>query len=170
LRLPLPPPNAASPAQTAESMADPAVSQIDGKVLDGLQFRAKVYGLFENIRSTPEGRSRLRMRASEVEKKLVEELLPICKYVQTKYRAGRYISVKWVNGSQQFDAEISQSGAHVELGDYPAAGPLELMDVMHPNDYLSNRQTTSARSSCTTGCPSNFVRSIGEALPRTPVT
>jgi hypothetical protein len=81
-------------------MASASFSQIDGILLDGLNFCGKVYELFESIRHTEDGRSRLRMRTSEVEKKLVEELLPICKYLQTKYRSGRYISVKWVNGSQ----------------------------------------------------------------------
>jgi hypothetical protein len=76
------------------------------------------------------------MRDSPAIKKLVEELLPICKDVQTKYRPGRYISVKWVDGNQRFDAEISQRGARVDHGDEPAAGHLEVTGVMHQNDYL----------------------------------
>ena len=113
------------------------LAQFDGELFDGLQFCSKVYALFEDIRNSDDGPSRLRMRASMVEKKLIEELLPICKYVQSKYRAGRYISVRWFAGSQQFDAEVVQTGAYVEHGYFPAAAHLEVTCVMHPNDYLS---------------------------------
>jgi hypothetical protein len=116
---------------------DLALSHIDGQLLDGLDFCASVYALFESIRETEGGRSRLRMRAGEIEKKLLEELLPICKYVQTKYRAGRYISVKWLKGSQQFDAQVHQSGGYIEHGHIPSGAYLEVTCVMHPNDYLS---------------------------------
>jgi hypothetical protein len=119
------------------AMSSPSLAQIDSNWLDGLDFCGKVYELFESIRATHDGRSRCRMRTSQVEKKLVEELLPICKYVQTMYRAGRYISVKWVNGNQQFDAEVRQSGAYVDLGRFPADAYLEVTCVVHPNDYLS---------------------------------
>lgn len=95
------------------------------------------YELFEKIRCAEDGPSRLRMRATDVEKKLIEELLPLCKYVQAKYRAGRYISVRWVNGSQQFDAEVFQTGKYVQEGYFPASAYLEATCVMHPNDYLS---------------------------------
>lgn len=117
-------------------MDSQSLSHIDGNLINGLQFCAQVYELFETIRATDDGRSRLRMRTSDIEKKLVEELLPICKYVQTKYRAGRYISVRWINGNQQFDAEVRQSGSHVDLDQMPEVGYLEVTCVMHPNDYL----------------------------------
>jgi hypothetical protein len=119
------------------SMSISMLTQFNGELIDGLQFCAKTYALFEQIRSAENGPSRLRMRATEVEKKLIEELLPICKYVQAKYRAGRYISVRWVNGSQQFDAEVVQAGAYVEKGYFPASAYLEATCVMHSNDYLS---------------------------------
>jgi hypothetical protein len=113
------------------------LTQFDGELLDGLQFCSKVYALFEQIRNSDDGVSRLRMRATVTEKKLIEELLPICKYVQSKYKAGRYISVRWFTGSQQFDAEVVQTGAYVERGYFPEAAHLEVTCVMHPNDYLS---------------------------------
>lgn len=113
------------------------LSQFDGELIDGLQFCAMAYELFEKIRCAEDGPSRLRMRATDVEKKLIEELLPICKYVQAKYRAGRYISVRWVNGSQQFDAGVFQTGKYVQEGYFPASAYLEATCVMHPNDYLS---------------------------------
>lgn len=93
--------------------SNPSLADFAGQLLNGLEFCGKVYTLFEHIRSGDDGKSRLRMRKSVVEKKLIEELLPICWYVQTNYRAGRYISVKWFNGNQRFDAEIHQSGAYL---------------------------------------------------------
>lgn len=113
------------------------LSRFDGQLIDGLQFCAMAYALFEEIRSTEDGPSRLRMRSTEVEKKLLEELLPICKYVQAYYRVGRYLSVRWVNGGQQFDAEVTQSGTYIQQGYFPEFAHLEATCVMHPNEYLS---------------------------------
>ena len=112
------------------------LSHIDGNSIDGLQFCAQVYEVFEKIRTSENGPSRLRMRAGPVEKKLVEELLPICRYVQAKYRPGRYMVVKWVDGNQQYDAEINQWGRRVDLDIEPAARHLEVTCAMHQNDYL----------------------------------
>lgn len=115
------------------------LSQFDGELIDGLQFCAMTYALFEQIRSTENGPSRLRMRKTKVEKKLIEELLPICKYVQAKYREGRYISVRWVDGNQQFDAEVAQAGFYVEQGYFPASAYLEATCVLHGNAHLSRK-------------------------------
>jgi hypothetical protein len=112
------------------------LSQFDNKLIDGLQFCAMVYALFESVRGANDGPSRLRMLLTPLEKKLLEELLPICKYVQTNYRPGRYISVRWLNGNQQYDAEIVQSGAYVTPNYYPAISHLEVTCAMHPNEYL----------------------------------
>ena len=77
-----------------------------------------------------------RRRPTSVEKKLLEELLPICKYVQASYRPGRYMSVRWVAGSQQYDAQLLQTGAYVEQSFYAGAGFLEVTCTMHPKEYL----------------------------------
>jgi hypothetical protein len=108
----------------------------DNKLLDGLEFCSRVYALFESIRSATDGPSHLRMRPSKVEKKLLEELLPICKYVQASYRPGRYISVRWIDGNQIYDAEILQHGAYVTNSYYPAKSHLEVTCTMHPKEHL----------------------------------
>ena len=113
------------------------LEEFNGVLLDGLTFCSKVYALFESIRGLADGPSRLRMRPTPVEKKLLEELLPICKYVQASYRPGRYISVRWIDGSQSFDAEIIQRGAYISQNYYPAKSFLEVTCAMHPNEYLS---------------------------------
>jgi hypothetical protein len=118
-------------------MPTAALAQFDGNLLDGLEFCSRVYTLYESIRDAPDGPSRMRMRPSRLEKKLLEELLPICKYVQASYRPGRYISVRWADGNQQYDAEVQQRGAYVGKNYYPATGYLEVTCVMHPKEYLS---------------------------------
>ncbi len=116
-------------------MTSDPLAQFDDRLLDGLQFCSMAYTLYESIRNTPEGSSRFRMR-QRVEKKLLEEILPICKYVLASYRPGRYMSVRWVNGSQGFDAELVQRGAYVCENFYPASAFLEVTCSMHPNEYL----------------------------------
>lgn len=118
-------------------MRDSLLSQFDSNLLEGLEFCSKVYALFESIRNAEDGPSRLRRRPTRVEKKLLEELLPICKYVQHSYRPGRYMSVRWVDGNQRYDAELVQRGAYVAHNYYPAAGFLEVTCTMHPNEYLN---------------------------------
>lgn len=112
------------------------LTDLNGQLLDGLEFCSRVYTLFESVREADGGRSHLRMRSSHLAKRLIEELLPIRQYVQASYRLGRYISVRWVDGSQQYDAEIRQRGAYVSPNYYPAKGYLEVVCAMHPNDYL----------------------------------
>jgi len=111
------------------------LSHLDGKFIDGLKFCSEVYTLFENIRSEAGGIQNLRVRASPTEKLMLEELLPICRYVQKHYRAGRYISVCWVDGNQSYDAEIYQKGDYVDYGYYPPKSYLEITSAMHKNEH-----------------------------------
>lgn len=113
------------------------LAEFDGKMMDGLEFCSKVYALYESIRNASDGPSRFRRRPTSLEKKLLEELLPICRYVQASYGPGRYISVRWIQGNQQYDAELSQRGAYVSQNGYPATAFLEVTCTMHPNEYLS---------------------------------
>ena len=113
------------------------LAEFDGKLLDGLEFCMKVYALYESIRASPDGPSRFRMRPTSLEKKLLEELVPICRYVQASYGPGRYMSVRWIDGDQQYDAELEQRGAYVSENCYPAKAFLEVTCTMHRNEYLS---------------------------------
>lgn len=112
-----------------------SIDDLDGQLLDGLEFCAKAYALFEKLRSELQGRERLRLRSGLNEKRLVEEILPICRYIQTYYRLGRYISVRWANGSQSYDAELYQRGDYVTKGYYPAVAYLEATGAMHENEH-----------------------------------
>lgn len=111
------------------------IDDINGQWLDGLEFCTKVYALFEKIRAEPDGSQRIRLRSGLVEKRLMDELLPICRYVQTYYRLGRYISVRWIDGSQSYDAELHQSGDYVTQGYYAQQAYLEATCAMHQNEH-----------------------------------
>lgn len=111
------------------------IGELDGQLLDGLEFCAKAYVLFELLRAEPGGIERLRLRTAKDEKRLLDEILPICRYVQTYYWPGRYISVRWVNGSQSYDAELVQSGDYVTHGFYDKNAFLETTSAMHPNEH-----------------------------------
>ncbi len=116
-------------------MEDCVLAELNGTLIDGLAFCAKTYAVFERLRSAPDGPDRLRLRATSAHKRLLEELLPICRYVQTYYRPGRYISVRWLDGSQSFDAELHQKGDYVDKGYYPALAYLEATSAMHANEH-----------------------------------
>jgi hypothetical protein len=94
------------------------LADFDGELLDGLEFCSKVYALYRSIRDAPGGVRRMRMRPSALEKKLLEELLPICMYIQSSYRPGRYMSVRWLKGTG-YDMEVRQVGAYVGPNQYP---------------------------------------------------
>src|ERR1700688_1572901 len=90
------------------------LSTFDGQLLDGLEFCHKVCDLFDQLRDEPDGIAKLRLRPTKNEKRLIEELIPIARYVQVRYREGRRIKVRWFSGSQPYDAILWSSGALVE--------------------------------------------------------
>jgi hypothetical protein len=87
------------------------LDELDGRLLDGLGFCRTAYALFESVRSTPGGNERLRLRS------------------------GRYISVRWVNGNQSFDAELHQKGDYISQGYYKPVAYLEATCAMHENEH-----------------------------------
>lgn len=111
------------------------IDKLDGQLLDGLDFCAEAYALFEMLRAEPGGIERLRLRSGINEKRLLDEILPICRYVQTYYKPGRYISVRWRNGSQSYDAELVQSGDYITHGYYEQSAYLEITSAMHQNEH-----------------------------------
>jgi hypothetical protein len=115
------------------------LSTLDGRLLDGLNFCGKVYELFAQTRAGVDGIASLRLRPTKLEKRLIEELIPIARYVQARYREGRRIKVRWLSGSQPFDAVLLNSGAFVEKGITPRKIPIEVTTCVHPNEYLARQ-------------------------------
>jgi hypothetical protein len=138
----------------------------DGQLLDGLEFCAKTYQLFEALRAAPEGAKRLRSRSSLPEKRLLEELLPICRYVQTFYRLGRYISIRWTNGSQSYDAEIHQRGDYVEQGYYAPLAYLEATCAMHESEHWIWKLLNEGRGAF---APEGITKERGQPIHSEPV-
>jgi hypothetical protein len=85
----------------------------DNHLMNGLDFCKKVYAFHEQTRESPGGVTKLRIRDMSV-KKLVEELIPIARYVQAHYRAGMLLKVRWVLGNQPYDACLLSSGVLAE--------------------------------------------------------
>jgi hypothetical protein len=112
------------------------LSTFDDQLLDGLEFCARAYELFDQVRGGPDGVERLRLRRTKLEKRLIEELLPIARYVQARYREGRRIKVRWLSGSQPFDAVVWSSGLYVTHRMAPRRLVVEVTTSVHPNGYL----------------------------------
>jgi hypothetical protein len=116
------------------------------KWLVGFSFCQKAYKLFNQIKSETNGLEHLRIRESELEKKLLEEILPLAKFVQIKTRPGNELKIKWMNGNQQFDACFVQFGSCVDNGFSIQKGHLEVTGVYHPNHYLANELLNSGET------------------------
>ncbi len=97
---------------------------------------------FEDVRQSPNGTVRLRERKGDV-KPLLEEVLPIARYVLSNYGQGQYIHVRWMRGNQPFDAKVETKGAMVDNNAWPASGTLEVTVAQHPNEYLMREILTS---------------------------
>ena len=88
----------------------------------------------------------MRMRLTIVEKRLIEEILPIARYVQFKYKVGRNIKVKWVNGSQNYDAVIHQAATTVKTDEFPKECFLEATCAVHDNYHLSREHINNGNT------------------------
>jgi hypothetical protein len=135
--------------ETHNQKIEDGLKEIDGHLLDGLTFCKNVYRLFEKASSSPSAISSIRQRKRPF-KKLVEELLPLAWYVQTLYRYRNRVRIKWIDGSQNFDAYVTQplGEHHVEItvATYKAAHlKRKLLDEVgitaHPTGIAKNRET-----------------------------
>jgi hypothetical protein len=115
------------------------LSTFDGELLDGLDFCRKVYDLFEQMSGGADGIAKLRLRPTKIAKRLTEELIPIARYVQARYREGRRIKVRWFSGSQPYDAILWSSGSLVEHGMVPRKLLVEVTMSVHQNEHLARR-------------------------------
>ena len=68
---------------------------------------------------------------------MIEELIPLSRYVQARYREGRRIKVRWLSGSQPYDAILLLSGVFVEKGYTPKKLVIEVTTSVHKNEHLA---------------------------------
>jgi hypothetical protein len=114
--------------------------------MDGLEFCRKVYAFFEQIKAGTDGTARLRLRPAKAEKRLIEELIPLARYVQARYREGRRIRVRWFSGSQSFDGWLLSAGAIVDRGLAPKRVCVEITAAVHQNDHLMRQALQEQRT------------------------
>ena len=112
---------------------------MDDHLLDGFDFCGKVYDLFDQVAASPNGIAKLRLRPTMIEKRLVEELIPIAHYVQARYREGRRIKIRWFSGSQPYDAILWSSGSLVGHRMAPRKVFVEVTTAVHQNEHLARR-------------------------------
>ena len=112
------------------------LDSFNNRCMDGLLFCRMAYVFFNQIHDGPDGVKRLRTRPTDTEKKLLEELLPIARFIQIRTRPGLNLQVRWVYGNQSYDAVLRQSGWCVNGGAEPGERILEVTGVYHPNHYL----------------------------------
>jgi len=115
------------------------LSAFDDKLLDGLNFCRKVYDLIDQVRAEPGGLAKLRLRAEKREKRLIEELHPIARYIQARYRVGNRIKIRWLDGSQQFDAILWSPLLMVKNAGVPRKILLEVTTSIHKNAHLARK-------------------------------
>ena len=115
------------------------LEDFNNHLMDGFSFCKKVYALFEYIRRCPGGEERLRLRRNKLEKKLIEELLPIARYIQARYSHGRQIKVRWIDGIQSYDACLLSAGALIDKHLAPKKQFIEVTTAVHENDHVLRR-------------------------------
>ena len=116
------------------------LSALDDKLLDGLRFCTKVYDLFDQIRSEPDGLGKIRLLSTKREKRLLEELIPITQYIQARYHVGNRMKVRWLSGSQPYDAIIWTPLPMVNKGGMPRKITLEVTTSTHEFAHFARKQ------------------------------
>jgi hypothetical protein len=116
--------------------AVPGLEEFDGRLLDGLNFCRKAYRLLRRIRGSPGGIRELRLRTTPRAKKLLEEILPLAAFVQSRYSASRTIRVRWMGGNQSFDARVYWGGPAVAALGLPRVRHVEITAAVQPNAHL----------------------------------
>jgi hypothetical protein len=118
----------------------PDLTEFDNRLMDGLDFCKKVYTVFECIRKSPDATKRLRLRKAKIDKKLIEELIPIARYVQERYSHGRQLKVRWIDDyGQHYDACLLSSGVLVDRGLVPKRQYVEVTMAVHEKEHVSRR-------------------------------
>ncbi len=123
-----------------QKTATPDFLSVDNKLIDGLVFCGEVYALFDQVMAAPGGLEQIRLRSTKLSKRLIEELIPIARYIQARYEEGRRIKVRWLSGSQSYDAILWSSGDGVKHGAFPKRLNVEVTTAEHECSYLARQQ------------------------------
>lgn len=121
------------------------LAKFDNHLMDGLLFCKMAYSVFANIRKQENGIERIRLRNDKLSKKLIEEILPLARYIQARYNLGQQIKVRWVDGNQKYDARILFSGGLVEHLYTPKNQYVEITTAVHEKDHILRRLINEGR-------------------------
>lgn len=69
-------------------------------------------------------------------KRMMEEILPLARYIQSTYSAGLRLKVRWRGGNQRYDALLHCSGGCVDHAGFPKQLYVEITTACHAKDYL----------------------------------
>jgi len=117
-------------------MAVAGLESLDGRLLDGLAFCASAYDAFEAVRASPKGIEELRLKRTPRAKKLLEEVLPLAAFIQSRYGPGCRMRIRWLGGNQPFDARILYRGALVDWMGMPKRQYLEITTAVQQTEHL----------------------------------
>jgi hypothetical protein len=109
---------------------------LDDRLLDGLAFCVAAYDTFEAIRSSPAGIADLRLKRNPRAKKLLEEVLPLAAFIQSRYGPGCRMKVRWLGGNQRFDARVLYRGPLADRMSIPKRQYLEVTTAVQPTEHL----------------------------------
>jgi hypothetical protein len=112
------------------------LADFDNHLMNGFEFCKRAYSFLEEIRISQNGVEKLRLRKGKLEKKLIEELLPIARYIQARYSHGRILKVRWIDGTQNYDARLLSSGYLVDKGLVPKRQFIEVTTAVHEKDHI----------------------------------
>jgi hypothetical protein len=117
------------------------IQDFDKIRMDGLDFCRKVYLAFEKCVPDSELQpvsTTHKKNGNSQNKKLTEELMPLCVYVQEHYRFAHYLDVEWHAGNQRYDAIIYQRGWVTKSEQEPEQYFIELTTAQHPQQHLAD--------------------------------
>jgi len=120
------------------------LERLDGVLLDGLEFCLAAYDALDAMRTKSDGIEELRLLGSPQAKRLTEEVLPIAALIQARYKAGSRLQVRWLSGSQSYDAQLYYRGAVVEALGVPREQFLEVVTAVQKTEHLVREKTNQA--------------------------
>ncbi len=117
------------------------IQDFNNQRMDGLEFCRKVYLAYEKCVADPELQP-----VGKAHKKLFEELMPLCVYIQVHYKFAHYLDVEWHKGNQPFDAIIYQRGWIARNEKLDEKYLIELTTAQHENQHLADELSLAGKA------------------------
>lgn len=115
------------------------------KWLNAYNFSRRAHVAFRQLRSSKDGMTKIRKREHGLPKKLIEEILPLARFAMLHMSPENDLRVRWVDGSQSFDAQFKDLGYGATAGRFPKSGFIEVTSAYHPNSYVGRKLMNEGR-------------------------